>query len=260
MAQQGITDVYPETFLSKLIKGALKRKVYQKADLIHAWGHVMVPAMLKHKAIPSKIMILPKGIDLENFTFSTSGKTQNEEHIAIVTRSFKSYYNHKVIIKSIALLKERGIKIKFIFVGGGELLESSKELAHKLGVSSYIDFLGVVKNEELPLWLSKANIYVSIPQTEGVSASLFEAMASGCFPIVSDLPGTRAFISNGRNGLLVPPDSAESLANALIYYMENTVDFDKALVDNRTFIEKNVSQHKNFKIISQKYISLVNSK
>jgi glycosyltransferase involved in cell wall biosynthesis len=47
-------------------------------------------------------------------------------------------------------------------------------------------FSGRIPNTELPELLRASNFYISMPITEGVSASLFEAMASNCYPIVTN--------------------------------------------------------------------------
>ncbi|MFT5773136.1 MAG: glycosyltransferase involved in cell wall biosynthesis, partial [Algoriphagus sp.] len=105
----------------------------------------------------------------------------------------------------------------------------------------------------------KAKIYISVPETEGVSASLFEALASGCFPIVTDLLGTRVFINSGENGILVPVGNPEELAEALMHYNGNSERFESAVLANRTFIEDEVDLKKNMKLIWNRYLEIFNS-
>ena len=49
-----------------------------------------------------------------------------------------------------------------------------------------------------------ADVFVSVPSSDGTSVALLQAMAAGCFPIVSDLPSQRELIDHGVNGLRVP--------------------------------------------------------
>jgi glycosyltransferase involved in cell wall biosynthesis len=51
--------------------------------------------------------------------------------------------------------------------------------------------------------LSQTDIYVSTSLYDGTSVSLLEAMGSGAFPIVTDIPSNREWISPGQNGFLV---------------------------------------------------------
>lgn len=257
VAQQGITDAWPETGFSGVYKRFLQKLVYRKADLIHAWGQVMVPAMIQSGADTQKIMILPKGMDLDLYPFMRFEKKEFSR--AIVTRSLTSVYHHQDILEAIALLSQKGVLLNLTLVGDGDLMESLKASAQSLGITSQVDFKGRIPNSQLPKLLQKAAVYISVPETEGVSASLFEAMASGCFPIVTDLEGTRPFITDGKNGLLVPVNSPEKLAGAIEKYLNHAEEFAAAVMENRLFIEKNVSMKKNMDQIWNRYLQVFNS-
>ncbi len=252
IAQQGITDAWPESGFSGSYKRFLQKLVYQKADLIHAWGEVMVPAMLSSNADPAKIMILPKGIDLESYQRWIS-KTPSQ---AIVTRSLTEVYHHADILDTLALLRKDQVYLKLVVVGDGALKDALVSKTKALGIADQVRFTGKISNLELPEYLKLAAIYISVPETEGVSASLFEAMASGCFPIVTDLPGTRAFIRNGENGLLVEVNAPKQLADAIRNFLENQETFQNAILENRKFIEDQVDLKKNMAKIWSKYLEI----
>lgn len=252
VAQQGITDAWPERGLSGFYKRILQRIVYSKVDLIHAWGEVMVPAMIDSNADPSKILVLPKGIDLTIYQMVE----KKDLNLAIVTRSLTEVYHHEDILNALALLNNYGWSLKVIMVGDGILAEHLKKKTEELNLLDQVTFTGRIPNHELPALLGKASIYISVPETEGVSASLFEAMATGCFPIVTDLSGTRAFIRNGENGFLVPVNSPTEIASALTSFLENQEVFKEAVNSNRLFIEQNANLQKNMNTIWQRYLEL----
>jgi glycosyltransferase involved in cell wall biosynthesis len=244
VAQQGISDVFPLTFLSRIIKSTLQRAVYTNVDLIHAWGPAMVYAQLKSNAHPSKIIVKPKGLDLNAYTMS-QGANSNYKLNAIVTRSFEKDYRHWDIIEAIKILKEKKIELNVIMVGGGSLLEEMKNLAVKLNVEGNINFTGRIDNRDLPELLRQSALYISVPVTEGVSSSLMEAMASGCLPIVTDLPGNRVFIKPGANGELVQVANAEGLANTIEKVLGNYSIYQQGIFNNRFWVEKHANHELN---------------
>lgn len=73
------------------------------------------------------------------------------------------------------------------------------------------------------LWslLMHAAASVSLSSHDGTPNSLLEAMACGCLPVAGDLESLREWITPGVNGLLVEPDKAQSLADALLLALEN---------------------------------------
>jgi len=254
IAQQGITDIWPPRGWALRIKPYFQNKAYRNADLIHAWGEVMVPAMLEAKADPDRIMVLPKGIDLELYDFLDFDKKQR--NLAVVTRSLTSVYNHSDILKALGLLKAQGMDVQVIIVGDGCLKPELEMMVRDLNLGEMVSFTGRIPNEQLPGLLQHASMYISVPETEGVSASLFEAMATGCFPIVTDLPGTRAFIRDGENGFLVPVNQPQAIAEAIVKYLRHAEKFQNALRSNRKYIEENADLTKNMQKIWEKYISL----
>lgn len=254
IAQQGITDAWPENGFSGVYKRFLQKIVYQKADLIHAWGQVMVPAMLRSGANQEKILVLPKGLDLAKYTFGSMD--QKDPFHAIVTRSLSPVYHHSDILEAVHLINKLGKKLRLTLIGDGELRSLLEEQAIRLGIADQVNFLGRIPNATLPNWLQQAAIYLSVPETEGVSASLFEAMACGCFPIVTDLEGTRAWIAQGKNGLLIPVKSPQAIADSILEFWNKKERFEAGILANRRMIEEQVDLRKNMQVIWNRYLQL----
>jgi glycosyltransferase involved in cell wall biosynthesis len=256
IAQQGITDIFPPNSISVPIKKLMQYYAFKKATLIHAWGKAMTISMFKTSVQKEKILVLPKGVKIDKFNFNIEEKNWDKIH-AIVTRSLFPEYRHETIIKAFKLVDNAGIDFELVIVGGGELEKKLKDLAQKLNISSKIVFSGRIPNEELPDYLNKSNLYLSMPITEGVSSSLFEAMACGCYPIVSNIIGNRSWIENDINGNLVDIDNIESLAEKIINYWKNKENSIPAIIKNRKFVEENASLEKNMKIISKLYHQII---
>lgn len=256
IAQQGRTDLWPEGSLLLPFKKFIQKHAFKKADLIHAWGPVMTISMKAIGVDMSKVLVLPKGIDLSLFTPSISNSTKIE---AIVTRSLQPEYRHDSILKAFGILHQKGIDFSLTIVGDGTRLQSLKDLAAALQIENKVIFTGRIPNTELPKLLQQSNIYISMPITEGVSASLFEAMACNCYPVVSDIPGNQSWIRHRENGQLIEIDHIEMLAEELIWSFENSELRNQAIIRNRKFVEENANYNLNMKIISDRYHELLDS-
>ncbi|MBN3518701.1 glycosyltransferase [Algoriphagus lutimaris] len=254
VAQQGITDVFPEGGFSGFYKSILQRLAYKKVDLIHAWGNVMTYAMLESGASPSKIMVLPKGIDLGKYHFPDK---RDLAPAFVVTRSLYDLYRHIDIVEAVKILKDKSINIKGYIVGDGPEKIQIQALINKYQLEKDVFLKGHIPNTQLPELMDLCRYYIAVPTTEGVSSSLFEAMASGCYPIVTDLPANQAFIKNKENGELVTPCVPSELADAIESALVNGIHVNTALEENRKYIEDHVDHQKNMKIITDRYKTLL---
>lgn len=255
IAQQGRTDLWPEESKLYPFKKFIQKYAFKKAHLIHAWGPVMAVHMKASGVDMNKVLVLPKGIDLSLFTPSTNNSNKIE---AIVTRSLQPEYRHDSILKAFGILNQKGIDFSLTIVGDGTRLQYLKDLARELQIENKVIFTGRIPNTELPKLLQQSNVYISMPTTEGVSASLFEAMACNCYPIVSDIPGNQSWITHRENGQLIEVDNIEMLANELMWSFKNAASRNQTIIRNRKFVEENANYDINMKVISEKYHELLN--
>jgi glycosyltransferase involved in cell wall biosynthesis len=188
-----------------------------------------------------KISVFPMGVD-EPFLKSliNRGVDRIGQHFTILSnRVLLPIYNISLLIRAIPIVLEEEPNAKFIIAGDGSEREHLEKQVKKLNISSSVKFLGWVIHEEMAKLLSQADIYVSTSLDDGTSISLLEAMASGAFPIVTDIPSNREWISDGENGFLVPIDQERFLAEKIV-----------EAIRNQDLREK--SRDKNFYLIKEK--------
>jgi glycosyltransferase involved in cell wall biosynthesis len=158
------------------------------------------------------------------------------------------------IILALAIIAERSPALlsgwRFKLCGDGPLRNSVIDLAQKIGVASYVDFLVV---SEMHGVLNPSMIYVSTQDFENFpSLSMAEAMASGNAIVARDVGQTSLFLQNDSNGVLIHPDSPEGLASALMQLMTDAALVDRMgkysryLIDNTHTYSNFVSQVESF--------------
>src|SRR5207247_4329691 len=106
---------------------------------------------------------------------------------------------------------------KFLLVGGGPELESLRRLAARLGVTDRVIFTDQVSREDLPPYFAACDLFVlpSVSRLEAFGIVALEAMASGKTVVVSDIPGVREVIEDGKEGLLADPVNPQDLAKKI---------------------------------------------
>jgi glycosyltransferase involved in cell wall biosynthesis len=81
-----------------------------------------------------------------------------------------------------------------------------------------IEYLGAV--QQVQAVLAECRFYVLPSYREGTPRSVLESLATARPVITTDVPGCRETVIHGENGLLVPPQDAEALAEAMIQLIE----------------------------------------
>ena len=214
--------------------------VCQKAIQIICVSEVQSAGIEKMGVRSDKISTIPMGVD-EAFLEagrSRGTKLNGQSHTILSNRNLLPIYNVSLLIRAIPMVVKAKPNTNFLIAGDGPERENLEREAHNLNTSSFVKFLGRVPHTEMPNLLSKVDIYVSTSLYDGTSVSLIEAMGSGAFPVVTDIPANREWITNGQNGFLVPLDDEKYLANRIIDAIRNKVFVEKSRAKNHLIVEE----------------------
>lgn len=102
----------------------------------------------------------------------------------------------------LARLRGEGRDVMLILVGGGPLLHTTHARAVSAGVEDRCKFLGELDEQTLRHVYAAADIFLAPSEIEGISRSLYEAVAMGCVPVVSDVGGQRELVLAGTGSLV----------------------------------------------------------
>jgi len=205
-----------------------------------------------------KISIIPMGVE---DAFLEKGRNRKKEGdqkpITILSnRNLLPIYNVSLLIRAIPIVLKEEPRTKFLIAGDGAEKDPLERGVKNLNINSSVTFLGRVPHEEMPDLLSRADIYVSTSLYDGTSVSLLEAMASGAFPIVTDIPANREWIVDGKNGFLFPIDEAGIFASRILDAIRNRDLLEKSRLDNLLIVEKKAFWPTNIKRLEGIYSSL----
>ncbi|MCG7928045.1 MAG: glycosyltransferase family 4 protein [Candidatus Thiodiazotropha taylori] len=160
-----------------------------------------------------------------------------------------------VLIDAVEILERRHPgRSKFIIAGDGYMMDELLQLCEQKNLSEIIEFAGWVRNADINL-LPKFDVFVQSSKWEAMSMVILEAMSAGKPIVATEVGENGVVIEHDSCGLIVPPNQAEMLADAL----------ERLLLDSklrRTFGE-NAKQRfaKNFTVqqMAHNYDKLYNS-
>lgn len=123
-----------------------------------------------------------------------------------------------------AQLIAEGHDVRLVMVGGGPLLRGCADHATARGIDSRVHILGELDEHTLRHVYAAADIFIAPSEIEGIARVLYEAMAMGCVPVVSDVGGQRELVVPGT-GCLV-----DASRNEAAPYVEGVRPFLNAAV------------------------------
>ena len=239
------------TYNNSKIKALFCKYAISKADMIHSWGDNMTQRLRELGASSDKIFTLPRGINTNLFSMPSEEIVPQTAYRLVSTRGLNPDYNFIQILKAISDLQLTFQNFKYSIVGDGPYKVNLQQMARELGVENFVEFTGKIAHDKLPSLLRKSDVYIATVATDGVSASLLEAMASGVFPIVTNNASNRLWIKNGVNGYLVDYGDYQGLAQRIKNALENVelrkhaAEINRQIVDKKASIDVNMKRFEN---------------
>ncbi len=240
-----IVTIHGSDLRMAIEKPGFLRKIFvyvcKNATHLNCVSEVQEKEMEQLGILSEKISITSMGVDEEFLEMGKNRKIElNKRPFTILSnRNLLPIYNVSLLIRAIPIILKEEPRTKFLIAGDGSEKENLESEVENLNLGHSVQFVGRVPHKEMPNLLSQADIYVSTSLHDGTSVSLLEAMGSGTFPIVTDIPSNREWIVPGQNGFLVPIDEERFLAEKIL----------KA-IRNQDLIER--SRDKNFCLIKEK--------
>lgn len=238
------------------VRWAILLHALLRADLITSLADHITRVLIEHGVPPEKIKTIPFGVDTQLFCPLSNSQSVRPFDV-ICTRKFDDVYDVGTLLRALPAIITRHPNLTCLLLDHGPLKDSLKRLARELGVEGNLRWLGWLPPQELAQWLRQTKVYVSASLSDGTSASLIEAMASGCFPVVSDIEANRPWIENGSTGFLFRPSDPEALAARVLQVLESETLRERALVVNRQKVERQANWRTIMGSVEELYQSLV---
>jgi glycosyltransferase involved in cell wall biosynthesis len=176
--------------------------------------------LAKYPELMAKVVEIPFGIDSNRFFPRTQVSTTAPNGAWRKNILFVAALDEQHYFKGLHILLEAMVKVpdtKLTIVGDGNLKGNYIKKAKELKIGERVVFAGRVSDEELPKYFQNADVFcsASVDRSEAYGIVLMEAAASGIPAVASDIPGVRSVVADGETGLLIPPNDAGALAEAL---------------------------------------------
>jgi teichuronic acid biosynthesis glycosyltransferase TuaC len=182
-------------------------EAFARFRAIVANSPVLEEQLVQRYGVPKeRITVLPNGVDEERF--KPRDRAESRRRLGLPAErpilAFVGHWNErKGPLRVLEAIRGRP-DLGAVFLGRGLQRPSGAQVLHA----------GAVPHEDVPVWLSAADLFVLPTLDEGCSNALLEALACGLPIVTSDRPFNRAVVDESVARLVEPRDT-EALGAAI---------------------------------------------
>ena len=175
-----------------------------------------------HPAKP--VLLLPNGVEPSEYDVVTE---QQPRHAVYYFGALNRLDLVKDLLQAMPAVLHQVPDARLTIVGGGSALDDAKSMSRELGIEAAVAFPGwqtdmlAVQN-----YTQFADIGVCyLPDIRTVRAAsnmkVFQYMAMGTVPLVSDVGDLHSYVQDGQAGVVVGPGNVEALTSSLIELLQD---------------------------------------
>ena len=174
------------------------------------------------------------GVDLNEYAYVRP--SLENLHFVMVSRLLIDK-GIREFVAAAAIVKKDYPHVRFSIAGAfddnpGGISRSEYELWVKAG---NVEFLGQIS--DIKSYLIDSSVFILPSYREGVPRSTQEAMAIGRAIITTDVPGCRETVVDGKNGYMIPPWNAQSLAGKIECFIKDPTSIVSMGIESRNIAE-----------------------
>jgi glycosyltransferase involved in cell wall biosynthesis len=167
-----------------------------------------------------KVLAILNGVNTEAFSTcdsrdrmrSAMGFDKSDPVIGMIG-NLRAEKNQRVLIRAFALLSGSLPRLRLVLAGDGSCRTELELLAQELAVADRVHFLG--HRLDAPDVMAMFDVYCLPSIYEGMPLSILEAWSAGKPVVATDVTGIRDIVVHETNGLLVPVNDPDRLADGI---------------------------------------------
>jgi glycosyltransferase involved in cell wall biosynthesis len=204
----------------------VERNAYRFAHAILANSEAVRHQLVKEGVSAKKIVTVYNGLDMARVTpprdfrreqalaeFSLPADASSR-FVTIIANMRHEVKDHPMFLRAARRVRDLVPESRFIIAGEGQLMDSMRALAARLGLERDVFFAG--RSERVAELLAVSEVCVLSSKAEGFSNSILEYMAAARPVVVTDVGGASEAVVDGDAGYLVPARDDEMMAERII--------------------------------------------
>jgi len=251
-----ITSIY--SLLTKIsarfISFPLELRHIKSSNMITTVSESVAKELEEYGLNQDRISVVSNGVDENIFYPNKNGNNKIKKYIMYAGRidREKGLFD---LVESANIICNKRKDISFIIAGDGRDINRLKKKIKKIGLQKSFIFLGQIEKDQIIKLYQNATLFILPSYREGLPTVLLEAMSCGLPILATDVRGNRDLITNGKNGLLIPPKDPRKIAETILKLLN-----DKKLMEQLgNNARKTIIKNYTWNAVSNKFLKFYES-
>jgi glycosyltransferase involved in cell wall biosynthesis len=223
--------------LSTMMKPVIDKQLFNTADSAYEYADALITVSPELKDVIKRrfnkeAIYIPNIVDTGLFTYQVrKDNARSFNFISIGGLIYRKRMDLTIEAFAKAFGKDKDVSLTIF--GEGTERTKLENLIHKYDISDRVKLMGLQSRKTLAEYLKKSDCFVLASQAETFGVVYIEALASGVPVIATKCGGPESFV-NDRNGLIIPVDDVDALADAMKYMYDNSDKYNKEAISQET--------------------------
>jgi glycosyltransferase involved in cell wall biosynthesis len=223
------------------------RRALAVADAVIAQGRFLKDVIMELGVEEKRIHVIHNGVDVA--TFATGTPFPHPRPYILGMGKLKPHKGFDILLRAYAHLHNPPVDL--LIAGHGGQQQALVTLAHQLGISQRVRFVGFAAGQEKVNLYRSATLFVCPSRREPFANVILEALAAGLPVVASAVGGNPELVQHEKHGMLFPAEDDQALAAAL----RHLIDFPALYHALRANVPGFVQQF-DWPSVAQRYLAL----
>jgi L-malate glycosyltransferase len=245
-------------------RGKFLRRLQRMSDAVVVNAISIQEGLLKEQVLPAeKLRVIRNGLDLERF--GSVGRKREQlfpgvsgKLIVLVGNMHTDVKGHPWLIEAAPAVVSQFPDVHFVLVGDGASRKQFAVRIAQLGLEQNFLFLG--RRNDVPEILASCDMALLPSRAEGMPNAVLEYLASGLPTIATNVGGNAEIIIDMRNGMLVPPEDAKALSQAILRLLHDPALGHRISQNGQAFVRETFSFDRLVRDVDSLYSELLEQK
>ena len=203
-----------------------------RCDAVASEGPTQTKRLIgKYGLSQGKVFEVPDGVDLDLINEYVTAPAfsrrdvglKDDDFVLISVGRLDPKKGVQYLIEAFTKVAEEIPEVKLVLIGEGSDEEMIKKMMYERKIEDTVLQAKKISDRELFSYYSLSDVFITPTLYEGLPQVILEAMACG-LPIVATETGENTqVVENGVNGILVPPENPDEMANAMIMLKDSKI-------------------------------------